>query len=336
MDSNPPAQHVSSITSPSSTLKRCRSSDRFQRKFNPACMPPLPPVQGDLILQVYTHKSLRRPNVPPAVGGDNEVLSTLGRPVFEVALTHCLFRRRPFLNASQISKSLEILLSSSMIDDWVKFYKLRTRLLCHPSVFPSLQLPEETRSLFYAYVGALFLSSGVQAVDYWVASLIQQELHVLPHALESEADAKPQAEIPAPKRAKSELPFALSSAMAPPIFFASQPPPSPPLPSGMRHAAPSGLPPKPAPPTNKPAALPPNPMAPAQPNLPFLPLFKQAAAQRRVTVDYLAEFIGPSHAGQWVVKCIVNGIFKGEGTGGSKQLAKEDAARKAYYSMGWT
>jgi dsRNA-specific ribonuclease len=32
----------------------------------------------------------------------------------------------------------------------------------------------------------------------------------------------------------------------------------------------------------------------------------------------------------------VNGIAKGEGTGTSKQLAKEEAARKAYYAMGWT
>jgi len=32
----------------------------------------------------------------------------------------------------------------------------------------------------------------------------------------------------------------------------------------------------------------------------------------------------------------VNGICKGEGSGANKQLAKEEAARKAYYSMGWT
>lgn len=32
----------------------------------------------------------------------------------------------------------------------------------------------------------------------------------------------------------------------------------------------------------------------------------------------------------------VNGIRKGTGTGSSKQLAKEAAAREAYYGMGWT
>jgi hypothetical protein len=47
-----------------------------------------------------------------------------------------------------------------------------------------------------------------------------------------------------------------------------------------------------------------NPLAPAQPNVAFLPLFNQTAAQRRVTVEYPAEFSGPSHAGRWTVRCV--------------------------------
>ena len=31
----------------------------------------------------------------------------------------------------------------------------------------------------------------------------------------------------------------------------------------------------------------------------------------------------------------VNGIEKGTGSGASKQLAKEEAARQAYFAMGW-
>jgi hypothetical protein len=37
-----------------------------------------------------------------------------------------------------------------------------------------------------------------------------------------------------------------------------------------------------------------------------------------------------------IVCILVNGIHKGVGTGGSKQVAKEEAARQAYYAMGWT
>jgi hypothetical protein len=67
----------------------------------------------------------------------------------------------------------------------------------------------------------------------------------------------------------------------------------------------------------------------------YLPLFNQVATQRRLVVDYPAEFAGPAHAGRWSVKCLVNGVIKGQGQGISKQLAKEEAAREAYHAMGW-
>jgi len=105
------------------------------------------------------------------------------------------------------------------------------------------------------------------------------------------------------------------------FFFASQPPPSP-------------SPPRREPPPHLPIVT--NPLAPAQPGLPFLPLFNQAATQRRVKVEYIPEFSGPSHAGRWTVQCVVNGKCKGVGSGSSKQLAKEESARQAYASMGWT
>lgn len=37
-----------------------------------------------------------------------------------------------------------------------------------------------------------------------------------------------------------------------------------------------------------------------------------------------------------LMRITVNNIPKGEGTGSSKQNAKEEAARQAYYAMGWT
>ncbi|KIK94439.1 hypothetical protein PAXRUDRAFT_783135 [Paxillus rubicundulus Ve08.2h10] len=52
-------------------------------------------------------------------------------------------------------------------------------------------------------------------------------------------------------------------------------------------------------------------------------------------IDYPATFAGPSHGGRWDVSCVVNRIEKGKGMGASKQLAKEQAARAVYYTMGW-
>jgi len=37
-----------------------------------------------------------------------------------------------------------------------------------------------------------------------------------------------------------------------------------------------------------------------------------------------------------LIASTVNNVEKGQGTGPSKQLAKEDAAKQAYYAMGWS
>ena len=113
---------------------------------------------------------------------------------------------------------------------------------------------------------------------------------------------------------------------------------------------------QPPPPATKPPPLPPTPGQ----QVSYLPLFNQTASQRRVAVEYTAQFFGPPHAGKWHVKCMggflhigvyqdravladdsvdltaVNNIEKGQGTGPSKQLAKEEAAKQAFYAMGWS
>jgi len=117
--------------------------------------------------------------------------------------------------------------------------------------------------------------------------------------------------------------------------------------------------PQPPPPATKPPPLPP---APNQ-QISYLPLFNQTASQRRLGVEYTAQFFGPPHAGKWHVKCLggflpsaavlastwnlalladdlvgftVNSVEKGQGSGPSKQLAKEEAAKQAFYNMGWS
>jgi hypothetical protein len=148
---------------------------------------------------------------------------------------------------------------------------------------------QETNSIFYAYIGGLFVANGADTVNDWIDHLLLQENLNLKET--SEEESLQSVEIPPQKRAKSET---MSPLLQPTIFFASQPPPSP-------------SPPRREPPPHLPVAPPivsPNPLAPAQPGLPFLPLFNQAAAQRRVKVEYVPEFNGPSHAGRWTVQCV--------------------------------
>ena len=78
-----------------------RTLSETQRKFN---VPPLPQIKSsDLILQVFTHKSLRRPNAAPEQYGDNERLADLGKVVLDAAITRTLFNFRPILKAAEIS-----------------------------------------------------------------------------------------------------------------------------------------------------------------------------------------------------------------------------------------
>ncbi|KAF9527781.1 hypothetical protein CPB83DRAFT_855615 [Crepidotus variabilis] len=306
-------------------------------KFDPTKAPSLPILSGDLILQVYTHKSLRQPGVSPEHYGDNERLGCVGKPAFEMELTRYLFKKRPMLKAEDLATQRTLLHSRGMLLDWVQHYGFMKRLRASPEVTSKLDAEKDGIAVFYAYVGALFTSSGPEATHSWIDCLLSQEALIQPETA-IKPDLSPMPPIHPQKRVKSETmspppsssswripaapivgPTSLSS--RPAAHFTAQPSPSPsafkPLPS--RNAKPTL----------------PNPLAPAQPQAAFLPLFNQAATKRKVTVEYLAEFSGLKHAGNWTVKCIVNGICKGEGSSSHKQTAKEEAARNAYYSMGW-
>ncbi|PFH49819.1 hypothetical protein AMATHDRAFT_62470 [Amanita thiersii Skay4041] len=61
-----------------------------------------------------------------------------------------------------------------------------------------------------------------------------------------------------------------------------------------------------------------------------LAMFNQTATQNRYSVTWQADSSGPPHQPTWTVKCFLNGIEKGRGTGKSQKQAKEDAARQVW------
>ena len=74
-------------------------------------LPPLPGLSGDIILEVFTHRSLRFPGAPTA-GGDeygNDRLAAIGEKALEMAITDALFRQRPVLKAVEIEVSQSFL-----------------------------------------------------------------------------------------------------------------------------------------------------------------------------------------------------------------------------------
>jgi hypothetical protein len=83
------------------TLKRGRSDSYIKSNI-----PDLPPLYGDIILQVFTHRSLDFPGSGQKVFGDNARLAELGRQALELGVTHTLFNmKQPLLGAEEITVS---------------------------------------------------------------------------------------------------------------------------------------------------------------------------------------------------------------------------------------
>jgi hypothetical protein len=69
-------------------------------------LPPLPKLTGDIILDVFTHKSLRVNATPTNdLCGDNDRLAELGEKVLNMTTTDVLFNQNPILSAGDISVS---------------------------------------------------------------------------------------------------------------------------------------------------------------------------------------------------------------------------------------
>jgi len=291
----------------------------------PVQYPPLPKLDGDVILEVFTHRSLRFPGAPldqDSEYGGNERLAVLGEKVLEAAVTDTLFRKRPMLKGNDIEKRRKEILLPSNIESWTAAYKLRDKLRCSAEAVSTLNNPEEMALLFNTYVGAVYATLGMSVVQIWIGGIVDPD-YVPASQIDIDMDLL-----------HNTKKFKIEPQQQQPSFSATfSATPEPMIPPPLQPPPPAG-PPPPLP--NMPIAPNmPNPLAPAQPHTAFLPLFNQTANQRRMFVEYPATFSGPAHAGKWTVKCVVNGMEKGAGSGASKQLAKEEAARQAYFAMGW-
>lgn len=313
-------------------------------------LPPIPPIEGELMLEVYTHDNLnvKAGAITSDEHGGNVRLATLGESVLQSAVMNNLFRRRPMFSSDQLKETARDCLSKNNIDHWATGYNLRSKVRCAPGFVAKLKSSDEGRHLFMAYVGALCVQSGYNVVQDWINQLLEpSEKRVrnepppltVPSPLPQQVGAPPN--VAAASQARLYGQFKPDTpTFSQPSPRVNQPPPYmsggnpfssdhgsfPPKPAATSHQ------PQPPPPTTKPPPLPPTPNQ----QISFLPLFNQTASQRRLGVEYTAQFFGPPHAGKWHVKCLVNNIEKGQGTGPSKQIAKEEAAKQAFYAMGWS
>ncbi|KAH9944196.1 uncharacterized protein BXZ73DRAFT_39598, partial [Epithele typhae] len=271
-----------------------------------------PSIDGEAMLEIFVHASIRFAGLPMNSNspyGDGHRLRVIGSKMLEAAFLSAIFDQTPMKTGEDMEAEIKNL--DQRVDKWVEGYKWREKVRHGKDV--DMRSQAETRALMDAYVGAVFVGSGFTAVLNWISALVDPS-----------APPKAQPGAPDVKRTRMDSPFTGN-----PMGYTPYPSQHFPSSPGYAPSPPSMHPPPP------PGMPPPLPPMSGQPQSTFLPLFNQTAQQRRIEVQYPAQFSGPPHAGRWTVQCLVNGDVKGTGTGPSKQLAKEEAARQAYHAMGW-
>ncbi|EJD03690.1 uncharacterized protein FOMMEDRAFT_19079 [Fomitiporia mediterranea MF3/22] len=292
--------------------------------------PALPQITGDLILEAFSHESLNL-DYHPENSTDNGRLIELGGTMLEFVATRFLYAKKPIVRASDIPSLRDGILSLGNYETWVSHYNLRQRLRYTHSDTLDVSSPEETRSLFRAYVGAVVVQSGPQIAMDWIAKLIDPEVKILS---EDDVSREMYQEIEQRRANKRQRTEAASPVAAPP--------PMPPTPPPSTTSVSTSIPVQ----SSAVQASIPDTAAAAHPIIEsqatpsrsvakFLPLFNQRCSQNHLTVQYQASNHASPHAPLWIITCLVNGVQKGEGRGSSKQIAKEAAAQQAYYAMGW-
>ncbi|KAF9225492.1 hypothetical protein BS17DRAFT_751323 [Gyrodon lividus] len=262
-------------------------------------IPPLPTIEGDIILDVLVRQPHRNRMSAPdnSEHGGVERLAGLGESVLDMVIVYTLFQKRPLLSATELSEKHQELLDDQHITEWLTMYGLKPRVrgLENPAI---LDQPDESRLLFTSYVGAVYVQKGLPTVINWISRLVCPE-------------SEPLA---APGNSMNDATATLSS--SPPPYTSSSVAPA---------ASSAPLPSMPATPGTVGSLHPVN----------ALSLFNQTCSQRGLVINWDSEAEGPPHQPRWVVKCLVNGVLRGTGTGRNQKVAKEEAARQAFHAMGW-
>ncbi|KAJ7110071.1 hypothetical protein C8R44DRAFT_801313 [Mycena epipterygia] len=137
-------------------------------------IPALPKIEGDIdiILDIYSHHSLKGNHYMNDEYGDTDRLVELGGRVLEMALTAHLFYKRPILTAEEISDQTKKAISDAQLRDWLNAYNIRSRYRAAPNTPDILDSPTEMRQFFHAYVGALYVRNGLNHVQAWISALV--------------------------------------------------------------------------------------------------------------------------------------------------------------------
>ncbi|KDQ19893.1 hypothetical protein BOTBODRAFT_183921 [Botryobasidium botryosum FD-172 SS1] len=312
-------------------------------------LPPLPSLLEDIQHIIFSQHRRRIISFSDEDSAEDfhtcecDRLVVLGETVCQTAITSLLFRHNPPFSPEKFLDLVSVFTSNEHIDGWSDLYNLSQYL--HPSSTSDARLGAEegmNRKLFVAYIGAVFMQNGLVAVEGCIHSLIESrgELNALTgvslRARASSIGSSTPAHENSPAYSQSanykrrlswSSPVLTTEQLISPSASPSHPTIAPPP-----HTAPRT--------TDKPLKRSKGSSrsehAPPPQDRTALAVLNERAAQQRLKPEYAAEGTGPPHQRIWTVLCIVDGMSRGSGTASTKQAAKEEAARAALASLGWT
>jgi len=292
-------------------------------KVTPSTLPPLPAISEKLRMKVFAHKSLH--GLPTAIEVDetepldNERLAFLGASVLQTSVSRLLYRDFPRHRKGWLSDQRTRFVRMMQLAEWSRAYRLPEQLQCHKSATISVRRSQDIQaSVFEAYVGAIFLTDGIDALDKWIEPLMRAKGEPYTNGNISSIDEDDAAMKDAESIETDDVPEVL---LVSPVQI-EHPPPTTVI-EPLCHP-----PEQPSPLVNE---------EPAEQG--YLMLLQERAAQRGITIRWVAaESVLPgcvsSLSRKWTLQANVAGKCIGEGTARTKKAAKEIAAEHALQTLG--
>ncbi|KAJ3849449.1 hypothetical protein EV368DRAFT_85523 [Lentinula lateritia] len=277
---------------------------------DPHTLPPLPKIDHDLdlTLAVFTHKSVRINSTVGPTHYDGDRLAEVGEQALDLAVTDFLYCQQPVIDGEEMRKQRGKILQDEKILQWLDYYNLKPKL--RTADLTILEDPQEMKKYFFIYVGAVYISGDMPTVNNWIAPLIDPNAVLLPDFISASNSSSSQTSSQQTSQQSQH------SSSRPPRYTAPPPPP---------------VNPPPIPPDYPPAGS--SSMGAAA--LLTLATINQTAVQKGVNIQYQGDSSGPAHDPTWIVHCLINGQEHGTGIGKNQKVAKLEAGKNAFLSMGW-
>ncbi|KAJ3851733.1 ribonuclease III [Lentinula lateritia] len=269
-------------------------------------LPPLPQFQSeDIRRQVFTHRSFYgRPNHifedhPDDPAPDNEKLEHVGDTVLSLVVTTLMNEMYPTLRVGPSTKMRALIVNNATLANIALRYNLPNDLRLHPAQAVALKASANVQAdLFESYVGGLHQDRGFEVVQHWLRDLFR------PYAVSAYRIVRTQhglsADSQAPRSHKS---------------LDDQNVPS---------RSPFGD-------VNRDMTM---------TTVGHLALFNQHIQKSNQPVEWIYDSTNPEMMKGmkattiWSVRVIVNGKCLGKGRGGTKKLARNEAAKLGLTSLG--